>query len=104
MEEFLWGEDEVKELIITTILSHRTKEGMIDIELGGEKILQFDIPKAKIVRDMLSEAIEAAISDAITWKFLTERVGMSEELTARALVDYRQLRQGTKGVRRFEVD
>jgi len=87
----------MKELSIGTILSNRTKEGMVELTIGGEKS-QFDISKAKEIRDMLSEAIEAAISDTLIYKFLTEKVKLPPEKAGMLLLDFRELRQGTRGI------
>lgn len=80
---------------IGTILSHRTKEGLVELVLNGEKT-QMDLPKAREVLGMLSGAIEAAISDTLIFKFLTANVGLDEDKAARALLDFRELRQGTR--------
>lgn len=88
-------------LEISTILSNRTKEGMINFSLdNGEKKIetQWDIPKAKHVVQMLHEAIEAAISDAMIYKFFRERVGMPEEKAVMVVRDFREIRQGSKEV------
>jgi hypothetical protein len=85
----------VTHLEIGTILSHRTKEGMIELVLNGEKT-QMDIPKAKEVLGMLSGAIEAAVSDTLIYRFLTSKVGLSEDKAAAALMDFRELRQGSR--------
>lgn len=82
-------------LEITTILSSRTREGMVNLSVEGGAC-QMDIPKAREVQRMLSEAIEAAISDTMLWRFLTDRVGLSEEQAAAALQDFRVIRQGSK--------
>ena len=79
-----------------SLLSARTKQGMVELVVNDEKI-QIDIAKAKEIRDMLSEAIEAAITDEIVFRFLTTKVGLPEAAAARALVDLRELRQGSKG-------
>lgn len=81
---------------IATILSHRTKEGMVEFTLNGEKT-QMDLAKAREVRGMLDGAIEAAVSDALIFKFLTTKVGLSEEKACAALLDFRELRQGSRG-------
>lgn len=81
---------------IATILSHRTKQGMVEFTLNGEKT-QWDIAKAKEICEMLHGAIEAAISDTLVYSFLTQRVGMSDEKASMALMDFRELRQGSRG-------
>ena len=80
---------------IATILSHRTKEGVVELTLNGEKT-QMDLAKAREVRGMLDGAIEAAVSDTLIFRFLTLRVKLSEEKAAAALLDFRELRQGSR--------
>jgi len=80
---------------IGTILSHRTKEGMVEFVLNGEKT-QMDLAKAREVLGMLSGAIEAAVSDTLIYKFLTEKIGLPENAAAAALLDFRELRQGSR--------
>jgi hypothetical protein len=45
---------------------------------------------------MLASAIEAAVSDQLIFRFLIQKVGLSEELAAAALLDFRELRQGSR--------
>lgn len=80
---------------IATILSHRTKEGMVEFCLNGEKT-QMDLAKAREVRGMLDGAIEAAVTDTLIYKFFTEKIGFDEEKAARVLLDFRELRQGSR--------
>jgi len=80
---------------IGTILSNRTKEGMVEFALNGEKT-QMDLPKAREVLGMLSGAIEAAVSDQLLFAFLTTKIGLAPETAARALLDFRELRQGSR--------
>ncbi len=80
---------------IASILSHRTKEGMVAFTLNGEKT-QMDLAKAREVRGMLDGAIEAAVSDGLLFAFLTTKVGLSENAAATALLDFRELRQGSR--------
>ena len=80
---------------IATILSHRTKQGMVELTLNGETT-QMDLDKAREVLGMLASAIEAAVSDGLIFAFLTTKVGLSEEKAARALLDFRELRQGSR--------
>lgn len=79
---------------IGTILSNRTKEGMVEFQINDTKA-QMDLAKAREVHNMLGAAIEAAVSDTVVFKFLTAKIGMTEELAARALLDFRELRQGS---------
>ena len=80
---------------IASILSHRTKEGMVELVVNGEKT-QMDLGKAREVRGMLDGAIEAAVSDGLLFAFLTTKVGLSENAAAAALLDFRELRQGSR--------
>jgi hypothetical protein len=80
---------------IGTILSHRTKQGMVELTLNDEKT-QMDLDKAREVLSMLAGAIEAAVSDGLLYAFLTKKVGMHEDRAARALLDFRELRQGSR--------
>lgn len=90
--------DKQQYLEIGTILSNRTKEGMVEFKLGGKVESQWDISKAKEIHRMLGEAIEAAVSDTLIYKFLVTKVGFDEEKAARVLLDFRELRQGTRGI------
>lgn len=80
---------------VSTLLSSKTNEGRIDFSLNGQ-LTQMDLPKAREVVGMLQSAIEAAISDELTFRFLTEKVGLSEMEAYGALVDYREMRQGSR--------
>lgn len=85
------------DISVSTLLSSRTKEGRIDFTLNGE-LTQMDLPKAREVVGMLQQAIEAAVSDELVWKFLTQRIGLSPEKAGAALVDFRELRQGSRDI------
>lgn len=80
---------------LATILSQRTKQGMVEFSLNGVKT-QWDIRKAKEICEMLHGAIEAAISDTLIHQFLIERIGMKPEVAGMALIDFREMRQGSK--------
>jgi len=80
---------------VGTILSRRTKEGIVEFVLNGVTT-QMDLDKAREVRDMLSGAIEAAVSDGLIFTFLTTKVGLAEAHAAQALLDFRELRQGSR--------
>lgn len=87
--------DKVTRIEVASILSQRTKQGMVELVLNGEKT-QMDLDKAREVRGMLDGAIEAAVSDGLLFAFLTTKVGLGEEQAARALLDFRELRQGSR--------
>lgn len=83
-------------LEIGTILSHKTKEGMINFKIEGSIEAQWDIPKAKEIHRMLGEAIEAAVSDTLIYKFFREKIGFDEQKSSMVLMDFRELRQGSR--------
>jgi hypothetical protein len=87
----------IHDLTVTTILSQRTRQGMVELTLNGEHT-QMDLDKAREVLRMLSGAIEAAVSDTLLFAFLTERIGLSVEQAGAALGDFRELRQGSRGI------
>lgn len=80
---------------VGTILSARTKQGMVEFVVNGEKA-QMDLEKAREVLGMLGGAIEAAVSDGLIYAFLTGKVGLSDEKASMALLDFRELRQGSR--------
>lgn len=82
-------------LEIASILSSRTKQGMIELTINGHKT-QMDLPKAREVLGMLSGAIEAAVSDTLLFQFLTQKIGLDDTRAAAALLDFRELRQGSR--------
>lgn len=85
------------DITVSTLLSSRTKEGRIDFTMNGE-LTQMDLGKAREVVGMLQGAIEAAISDELLYRFLVEKVGMEPERASAALIDFRELRQGSRDV------
>jgi len=78
-----------------TILSERDGEGKVEMLVNRETV-QMDLAKAREVRGMLDGAIEAAVSDWLLYRFLTEKVGLASEAAGRALLDFRELRQGSR--------
>lgn len=88
--------ENVGRLEIGTILGMRTKQGIVELVVDGHKT-QMEIAKAREVARMLLEAIEAAVSDTLIFQFLRERVGLDDHQAARALVEFRELRQGSTG-------
>jgi hypothetical protein len=85
------------DVTVSTLLSSRTKEGRVELTLNGE-LTQMDLPKAREIVGMLQEAIEAAASDQMLYVFLTVNVGLKPEQAAAALVDFREIRQGSRGL------
>jgi len=80
---------------IGTIISSTSGRARVEVQIGTE-VAQWDIGNAKTVHTMLGEAIEAAISDELIMKFLTERVHLPKEKAASLLVEFRELRQGSR--------
>jgi hypothetical protein len=78
-----------------SIVSARDGEGKVEMMVNTETV-QLDLAKAREVRGMLDGAIEAAVSDGLLRRFLIDRVGMTAETAARALVDFREMRQGSR--------
>jgi hypothetical protein len=88
--------DEPQRIELSSLLSSRTKSGLVELSVGHETV-QMDIPKARHVLALLSGAIEAAISDELIFRFLHEKMGVSVERAGAALLDFRELRQGSRG-------
>ena len=82
---------------IASILSSRTKRGLVELTVN-ETTTQMDIEKAREVCQMLHQAIEAAITDTLIYQFMIERVGVDDQRAAQILLDFRELRQGSKSV------
>jgi hypothetical protein len=83
------------DITVSTLLSSTTKQGRIELSMNGE-FTQMDLDKAREIVGMLQQAIEAAISDELIFRFLTERIGLQPEAANAALVDFRELRQGSR--------
>ena len=83
------------DITVGSLLSSQTHEGRIELVMNGE-ITQMDLDKAREIVGMLNGAIEAAVSDAFVFKFLTERVGLEANAAAAALLDFREMRQGSR--------
>lgn len=83
------------DITVSTLLSARTKEGRIEFTLNGE-LTQMDLDKAREVIGMLQGAVEAAISDVLMYRFLTEKIGLEPDRASAALIDFRDLRQGSR--------
>lgn len=91
------GDASAHDITVSTLLSSKTKEGRIDFTLNGE-LTQMDLDKAREVVSMLQGAIEAAISDQILYMFLTKRIGLDPSNASMALVDFREMRQGSRDI------
>lgn len=78
-----------------SILSARTKEGMVQLRVG-DTVVQMTLDKAREITEMLHGVTEAAISDQLMYAFLVKNVGLVDDMAGRALLDFRELRQGTR--------
>jgi hypothetical protein len=84
-------------ITVSTLLSSKTKEGRVELALNGE-LTQMDLPKAREIVGMLQDAIEAAMTDQMLYEYLTKTIGMNPEAASMALIDFRELRQGSRGI------
>jgi hypothetical protein len=88
-------ETRIQNIAFSTILSQRTKMGMIEFSFNDD-MSQWDLDKAREIHKMLGEAIEAAVSDTLIYHFMVEKVGLDEQRAAQMLLDFRELRQGSR--------
>jgi hypothetical protein len=91
------GDDGETHIALSSILSARTKQGLVEMTINGESV-QMDVAKAREVSLMLHQAIEAAITDTLIHQFFVDKIGFDEEKAARVLMDFRELRQGSKSI------
>jgi hypothetical protein len=83
------------DITVSTLLSSRDKTGRIDFSMNGE-LTQMDLDKAREIVGLLQGAIEAAISDEFVYRFLTEKIGLEPKRAGVALMDFREMRQGSR--------
>jgi hypothetical protein len=95
--------DNTYNIELASIYGAQTQRGLVEmlIRIVGDDNakpikIQMDIAKAKHVADMLVTAIEAAISDELLVRFLTRKVGLHPDAAAAALLDFREMRQGSR--------
>jgi hypothetical protein len=82
-------------LTLSTIYGVKSNQGLVVLTVDGTEI-QMDLDKAREIRQMWHDVIEAAVSDELLVKFLTSKIGLSLPAAAAALQDFRELRQGTR--------
>lgn len=82
---------------VASIYGAKTQQGLVELTLNGEKI-QMDLPKAREIVSMLHGAIEAAVSDELIYKFMEQKIGLPPEKLAAVLLDFREMRQGSRKV------
>ena len=78
---------------VASLLSRRTRAGIVELALHGERT-QMDVRKAREVVAMLLGAIEAAISDEAVYTLARTKLGVSEEVASRMLLDLREIPPG----------
>lgn len=76
---------------ITSLVSQRDGTPRVQIEIGNAK-MQVDVAKALEIAGLITDASEAAMSDAFLVNFLKEKVEVPLELAAQILVDFREYR------------
>jgi hypothetical protein len=91
------GDDGGAGITVSSLLSSRTKTGRVEFAVNGQ-LVQMDLDKAREVVGMLQAAIEAAVSDALMFQFLTEKIGLAPAKAGAALLDFREMRQGSRDV------
>ncbi|MDP3717116.1 MAG: hypothetical protein Q8T13_05020 [Acidobacteriota bacterium] len=82
-------------ITVSSLVSRRDGQGKVDFQLNGE-MTQMDLDKAREVVGMLQGAIEAAVSDQLIVQFLTEKIGLDTDRANAALIDFREMRQGSR--------
>lgn len=84
-----------------SIYGANSRQGLVELTVRqGETVItaHFDLPKARDVLKNLTGAIEAALTDELLVRFLTEKIGLTLGQAARALLDFREMRQGSRSV------
>jgi len=89
------GGEATTDITISTLVSRSDGRGRVDFQLNGD-MTQMDLDKAREVNRMLSEAIEAAVSDELLVRFLTTKIGLDTNKATAALIDFREMRQGSR--------
>ena len=89
------GKGAVTEITVSSLVSRRDGQGKVELQLNGE-ITQMDLDKAREVVGMMQTAIEASVSDQLIVQFLTARIGLGVDQANAALIEFREMRQGSK--------
>lgn len=82
------------EVLVTSLLSHRTRQGIVSLKVG-EFETQMPPAKARQIAGFLFEAAEAADSDALFWAWFGG-IGMDEGAGIGALRQFRALRDAKR--------
>jgi hypothetical protein len=83
------------EVLVTSLLSHRTRQGIVSLKVG-EFETQMPPAKARQIAGFLFEAAEAADSDALFWAWSTGTLGFDEEVAIQGLRSFRALRDAKR--------
>jgi hypothetical protein len=81
----------------SAIVGAKAKTGLVNVKFNDVEV-QMDIAKTREVIGMLQNAMEAAISDGLFFTWLTDKMGFTWEQAGAALLDWREMRQGSRGV------
>lgn len=86
---------------VASILSGKTLKGLIELRVEDfdAKVVittQMTLDKAREVRGFFDGAIEASITDELIVKFLMDKIGLNVDAATAALMDFREMRQGTR--------
>jgi hypothetical protein len=89
------NEKDIDEVQVGSSFGSVTRRGLVEFTLNDQRS-QMEPAKAREVGLMLLEAAEAATSDEI-FVTLLEKIGIGIEAAGAALIDLREIRQGTRG-------
>lgn len=84
-------------LSVRSSVGAATGQGFVEFVVNGQ-VLHMDLDKSREVIGMLQGAVEAAITDQLVFAFLQEKIGLPRAAAARALLDFREGRQGSRDV------
>lgn len=76
---------------VSSLISQRDGLPRIELQLNGE-LTQMTAYKAREIVTMLQEVVEAAMSDLLIYRFLTERLELDSEKATQGLLYFRELR------------
>jgi hypothetical protein len=80
---------------LASIFDDTTKKGFVEFKLNDTKV-QMDLPTARGVLASFHQAIEAAVSDELMYLYLVKNVGLDDDAAGKALLEFRELRQGSR--------
>src|SRR5262245_22513396 len=81
-----------EEFLVTSLVSHRTGHGMLDVVWRGQ-LVQIETVKAREIGWMLLEGAAVAETESSLVRFLKDKVGLSAEKAAMMLHDFRAHRE-----------